>query len=166
MDDNDNESSGEAALRSGPARKTRLSFADRRAILEREQEAVLRARLEAHLSACDSFRKTVVAIVTTVSVLLTGLLGWLVTESYAMRGRDDGLSSRISSLELSITSIKDDLNNRATNIVAANISRESTFNERFKSLESETRALRQEFYNYQIDRREIDRREMERQRQR
>jgi hypothetical protein len=105
------------------------------------------ATLETHLTSCESFRKINFGIIALVVGLMGSSLGFLISELYEIKGRQDGVIQRLENIDRLIIANRDDATNRFSSVVNANTQRESTFNERFKSVDQSLNEIRKQLYD-------------------
>lgn len=150
MDDKEEKENQEQARRARRS-SSGLSFAERRQIVaDRIGVEVVDAKIENHMSSCEGFRKVVLSAIALVVSIIMVPIGFMLTEIYQIKGRQDVVISRLSTIDNTFASERESLSTRLSSIVTANAERERTFNSRFADILESIQSLQRDFHAHEL----------------
>lgn len=102
--------------------------------------------LKAHIQACEAIRRTTILSLISLAAINAIVIVFVTAQTFVVKGRQDRVIAWIeASDEIRATDIRNNAE-RMSAIVAANVQREVTFGDRFKSIEQSISEIRQQIF--------------------
>lgn len=135
-----------------PSEGKKLSFKERREIVVAEKLAtdIVASKIDNHISSCESFRKLLLTGVGVIISIVMVPMGFMLTEIYQIKGRQEVVLATLVSINNSATAEKESISGRLASIVSANAQREQTIHSRIADLSQQIVDLQKEFHGHEL----------------
>lgn len=102
--------------------------------------------LKAHIVTCEAVRRLTLWSMVALATINAIVIVFVTAQTFTIKGRQDGVLRWIDNAEETRVSDYQRTADRITALVAANVQREVTFGDRFKSIELGVAELRQQVF--------------------
>lgn len=107
-------------------------------------------RLDTHITACDALRRLLIRSALAIVAVNVVIVVFVTAQTFTIKGRQDGVLAWRQTVERQLASDRETVGQRIGAVVSANIQREVTFGDRFKSIEAEIAAIRRELFETRL----------------